>query len=115
MRSGYDHNFVIWPSNFASTLGQNRFVGRSVHAGSGRTLDVYSNQPGVQFYTGNSLPSWQDEILIGKDEAVYEQFGGFCLETQIYPDAINQKFGLKTIVNPGEIYYHNVVYAFGTL
>lgn len=114
MRSGYDDNFIIWPTNLAGTVGQNRFVARSVHPPSGRTLDVYSNQPGVQFYTGNFLPTWKDEVLIGKDDATYEQFGGFCLETQVYPDSVNKKnFGLKSILNPGEIYYHNVMYIFG--
>ena len=105
---------MIWPKNYA-TQGQNRFVARSVHSPSGRTLDVYSNQPGLQFYTGNFLPTWNDPSLIGKEGASYEQHGGFTLETQIYPDAINQadKFGLKAILSPGEIYYHNVVYDFG--
>ena len=92
---------------------QNRFVARAVHLDSGRTLEVYSNQPGVQFYTGNYLPSWQDESLIGKNEVMYEQHGGFCLETQLFPDAINQDFGLKSVLNPGEIYYHTVKYKFG--
>ncbi len=117
MRSGYDHNFVIWPTNkMLSAIGQNRFVARSVHVPSGRTLDVYSNQPGVQFYTGNQLPSWKEESLLGKNGSVYEQFGGFCLETQMYPNAVNEKnFGLKSILNPGEIYYHNVMYVFGTV
>jgi aldose 1-epimerase len=61
------------------------------------------------------LPTWEDESLVGKDDIMYEQHGGFCLETQIYPDAINQmkKFSLKAIVNPAEIYYHNVIYKFG--
>jgi aldose 1-epimerase len=54
VRSGFDHNFVIWPTN-ANTVGQNRFVARSVHPKSGRSLDVYSNQPGVQFYTGITI------------------------------------------------------------
>ena len=52
VKSGFDHNFVIWPSNLGATLGQNKFAARSVHPKSGRTLDIYSNQPGIQFYTG---------------------------------------------------------------
>ena len=46
---------------------------------------------------------------------MYEQHGGFCLETQLYPDAVNQaeNFGLKAVLNPGEIYYHNVIYNIG--
>ena len=55
VKSGYDHNFVIWPSNLGATLGQNKFAARSVHQKSGRTLDIYSNQPGIQFYTGKFI------------------------------------------------------------
>ena len=55
VKSGYDHNFVISPSNLGATLGQNKFAARSVHQKSGRTLDIYSNQPGIQFYTGKII------------------------------------------------------------
>ena len=68
-------------------------------------------------FSGNFLPTWQDESLIGKDGAMYEQHGGFCLETQVYPDTINngKQFGLKSVLNPGEIYYHNVIYSFNVI
>jgi aldose 1-epimerase len=56
------------------------------HAGSGRVLEVYTTQPGVQFYTGNFL----DGTLKGKSGAVYAKHSGFCLETQNWPDAVNQ-------------------------
>ena len=74
-----------------------------------------TNESGVQFYTGNHLPTWEETSLVGKDETMYEQHGGFCLETQLYPDAVNQveNFGLKSVLNPGEIYYHNVIYNIG--
>lgn len=112
---GFDHNFVIWPTN-SGTVAQNRFVSRVSHEFSGRTMEVYSNQPGVQFYTGNFLPNWQQVPLMGKEDALYEQHGGFCMETQLYPDAINQDaFNLKATISPGEIYYHNVQYSFGLL
>ena len=66
---------------------------RVTHPGSGRTLDVYTNQPGVQFYTGNFLDS-----ISGKDGAVYGKHNGFCLETQNYPNAPNEvMFMLETI------------------
>lgn len=62
------------------------FVPRVRHAGSGRVLEVYTTQPGVQFYTGNFL----DGTLRGKGGAVYPKHSGFCLETQNWPDAVNQ-------------------------
>ena len=62
------------------------FIPRVHHAGSGRVLEVYTTQPGVQFYTGNFL----DGTLKGKSGAVYPKHSGFCLETQNWPDAVNQ-------------------------
>lgn len=62
------------------------FISRVHHAGSGRVLEVYTTQPGVQFYTGNFL----DGTLKGKSGAVYPKHSGFCLETQSWPDAVNQ-------------------------
>ena len=61
------------------------FHNRVTHAESGRTLDVYTNQPGVQFYTGNFLDG-----IAGKDGAAYRKHSGFCLETQNYPNAPNE-------------------------
>ncbi|KAJ8915082.1 hypothetical protein NQ315_014337 [Exocentrus adspersus] len=97
---GYDHNFCIT----RGTEQGNLFVAKVTHPGTGRTLEVYSNQPGVQFYTGNFLP--EDDSLVGKGGSVYKKHGTFCLETQIYPDSINNpKFG-KSILYPGEEYHH---------
>ena len=62
------------------------FISRVHHAGSGRVLEVYTTQPGVQFYTGNVL----DGTLKGKSGAGYPKHSGFCLETQSWPDAVNQ-------------------------
>jgi aldose 1-epimerase len=80
---------------------------------SGVTMTVHSNQPGVQFYTGNFLTGSHH----GKGGAVYDKHAGFCLETQKYPDAIN-KTGFEgwpsVILRPGESYYHEVVYGFAT-
>lgn len=50
-------------------------------------MEVFSTQPGVQFYTANFLP--EDNSLIGKDGKIYKKHGAFCLETQNYPDAVN--------------------------
>lgn len=62
------------------------FAPRVHHAASGRILEVYTTQPGVQFYTGNFL----DGTLKGKSGEVYPKHSGFCLETQNWPDAVNQ-------------------------
>lgn len=70
------------------------FISRVHHAGSGRVLEVYTTQPGVQFYTGNFL----DGTLTGKSGAVYRKHSGFCLETQNWPDAVNQ---VKPPIRPG--------------
>ena len=60
---------------------------RATHPKSGRVLEVFSDQPGVQFYTSNFLPA--DDSLPGKGKAFYKKHGGFCLETQNFPDAVN--------------------------
>ncbi|KAK2710827.1 hypothetical protein QYM36_012121 [Artemia franciscana] len=80
---GYDHNFVL-----DGERGRLRLCGRFEHQKSGRAMTVYTTQPGVQFYTGNFLPN--DDTLKGKDGAIYSKHGGFCFETQNFPDAINQ-------------------------
>lgn len=80
---GYDHNFCVTKGGFQDEV----FVAKVSHPQSGRAMEVYSNQPGVQFYTGNFLP--EDGTLKGKGAPI-QKHGAFCLETQIYPDAINQ-------------------------
>jgi aldose 1-epimerase len=57
------------------------------HPGTGRVMEVLSNQPGVQFYTSNYFP--EDDSLKGHSGGIYKRHGAFCLETQIYPDAVN--------------------------
>lgn len=83
---GYDYNFCL------PTPHDNRkisFVAKVVHPTTGRRLDVYSNQPGIQFYTSNYLPERNNMAIIGKNKAQYFKHAAFCLETQNYPDAIN--------------------------
>ena len=91
------------------------FVSRVSHPSSGRYLEVYSNQPGVQFYTSNCLPSPRDQALLGKNGAGYRRHAAFCLETQIYPDAVNHENFPSPILKPGDIYNHKVSYRFGTI
>ena len=100
---GYDHNWVL---NQAS--GQH--AAASVYdPATGRTLDVTTDQPGVQFYTGNFL----DGTLQGKSGLVYGQHAGFCLETQHFPDSPNQPKFPSTVLKPGETYHTVTSYKFG--
>ena len=75
---------------------------------SGRVMTVTTTEPGVQFYTGNFLDGKQK----GKGGVRYKQYGGFCLETQHYPDSINQKDFPSVVLEPGKTYTHTTVYGF---
>ena len=101
---GYDHNFVL-----------NRTGAGLVHAArvteptSGRTLDISTTEPGVQFYSGNFL----DGTLTGKGGLIYKHRYAFCLETQHYPDSPNHANFPPTILRPGTAYRSRTVFAFG--
>jgi aldose 1-epimerase len=101
---GYDHNWVLLPSDEALT-----FAARVLEPNSGRTLEVYTNEPGLQFYGGNFL----DGSDTGKYGKTYDHRSAFCLETQHFPDSPNQENFPSTILNPGEEYYSVCVYEFG--
>ncbi|KAG6440262.1 hypothetical protein O3G_MSEX001234 [Manduca sexta] len=105
----FDDNFCV------STYGNKglNFVSRVVHPSSGRFLEVYSDQPGVQFYTSNFLPSPSEAALVGKDGVGYRKHGAFCLETQNFPDAVHHTNFPRAVLYPGEVYKHSVVYKFG--
>lgn len=83
---GYDYNFCVPEDD--GPKGE-RFVARVLDPVSGRYLEVYSNQPGVQLYTSNGLPETTDAGVTGKNGQQYFKHGAFCLETQNYPDAVN--------------------------
>jgi aldose 1-epimerase len=100
---GYDHN---WALNNAS--GQHS-AATVYEPTTGRTMEVKTDEPGVQFYTGNFL----DGSLKGKDGVVYGKHAGFCLETQHFPDSPNQKDFPNTILKPGETYHTTTSYTFG--
>ncbi|XP_063220439.1 galactose mutarotase-like [Bacillus rossius redtenbacheri] len=102
-KGGYDHNLCI---NSDGKDGL-QFVARVLHPNSGRQLEVYSNQPGVQFYTGNSISE-----ITGKGGNVYKKHAAFCLETQVYPDAVNHANFPNSILYPGDDYHHEVIYKF---
>jgi aldose 1-epimerase len=77
---------------------------------TGRTLEISTTQPGVQFYSGNFL----DGTLTGKRGVVYRQHHGFCLETQHYPDSPNQPGFPAVVLRPGQTYAHSTVHRFAT-
>ncbi len=76
---------------------------------SGRTLKAYTDQPSIQFYTGNFL----DGTETGKGDKIYEQHAGFCLETQHFPDSPNHENFPSTVLQPGDTYKTSTVYQFG--
>jgi aldose 1-epimerase len=102
---GYDHNWVL--NREGTTL---RFAARVVEPRSGRTLDVATTEPGIQFYAGNFL----DGTLKGKGGQVYARRSGFCLETQHFPDTPNQPKFPTTLIRPGDTYSSRTVFKFGT-
>ena len=100
----YDHNFVLNKSS-----GDVRHAARVLEPTSQRTLDVFTSEPGLQFYAGNSL----DGRLSGKSGRAYARHGGFCLETQHYPDSPNRPQFPTTLLRPGEIYESTTIFRFG--
>lgn len=100
---GYDHNFVL-----NSGGGKLAFAARAHDPLTGRVMEVYTTQPGVQFYTGNFL----DGTLTGKRGEVYRQHDAFCLETQHFPDSPNHPNFPSSILHPGQTYHQVTVYKF---
>ena len=100
---GYDHNFVLRKASSEMTL-----AARVREPRSGRVLELRTDQPGVQFYTGNFL----DGSVTGKGGVVYHKHGGFCLETQHYPDSPNHPHFPSVVLRPGQTYRHRMVHAF---
>jgi aldose 1-epimerase len=84
---------------------------RLVDPKSGRTLDVATTEPGVQFYSGNFL----DGTIMGKGGRVYKHRSGLCLETQHYPDSPNHPAFPSTILQPGQTYSSRTVFTFGVV
>ena len=100
--AGYDHNWVL--DHCTGTMG----LAATAHDPfSGRVMEVYTTQPGVQLYTAN----WIDGEK-GKGGKKYGRRWAFCLETQHFPDAINKPHFPSTILNPGEEYKHTCMYKF---
>lgn len=103
-RGGYDHNWVLTKNENACML-----AAEVMEPSTGRLMQVYTTQPGVQFYSGNFL----DGTLTGKRGQAYQKHAGFCLETQHFPDSPNHPCFPSTVLMPYAIYQHTTVYQFG--
>lgn len=102
---GYDDNFVL-----GNESGKLKFIGSLSEEKSGRKIEVYTTQPGMQVYTGY----WNPELVIN-GEKKFGSFSGIALETQHYPDSVNRPEFPTTILKPGEIYNQKTIYKFITL
>jgi aldose 1-epimerase len=100
---GYDHNFVL-----NGAAGELRLAVRAFDPSSGRTLDVHTTEPGVQLYSGNF-----GSPIAGRNGDSYPRHGGFCLETQHFPDSPNQSSFPSTVLRPGETFESTTVFRFG--
>ena len=103
---GYDHNFVLTRAGSGLAL-----AARLSDPASGRTLEIRTTEPGLQFYSGNFL----DGAIIGKGGIVYQRRSGLCLETQHFPDSPNHPNFPSTILEPGRMYASRTVWTFGTM
>ncbi len=99
---GYDHNWVL-NKGFEKQLSLAATV---TEPNSGRVLEVWTTEPGLQFYCGNFL----DGTITGKGGKVYKHRYGFCMEPQHYPDSPNQPLFPSTVLRPGETYTHTMIY-----
>jgi len=101
--SGYDHNFVL-----RGDLGELRTAARVYEPQTGRGMEVFTTQPGMQFYSGSYL----DGTLVGKSGRAYTKNSGCCLEPQHFPDSPNQPHFPSTVLRPDEKYHHTTIYRF---
>lgn len=101
---GYDHNWVLNTKGDLSAP-----AAKVVSEKSGIVMEVFTNEPGLQFYAGNSMSEAGDK---GKLGVVYPRRGALCLETQHYPDSPNQKQFPSVVLQPGETYQSRCIYKF---
>jgi aldose 1-epimerase len=100
---GYDHCWVLNNPEKGKTI-----IASVYHPASGRVLEMTTDEPGIQFYSGNFL----DGTLPMRNGGTYAQRTGFCLETEHYPDSPNQKDFPTTVLNPGENYKTKTTFKF---
>ncbi len=104
VKGGFDHNWVL------NRTGNNLEKAATVYEpNSGRYMEVFTTEPGIQFYSGNFLDGTLQHT---KNARKYAKHGALCLETQHYPDSPNEPSFPNTILKPGEIYRHTTVYRF---
>eukprot|EP00878_Enallax_costatus_P003704 GHUV01003920.1.p1 GENE.GHUV01003920.1~~GHUV01003920.1.p1 ORF type:complete len:385 (+),score=76.80 GHUV01003920.1:295-1449(+) len=114
--NGYDHNYVLFGMGpQARFIVRNQAVSSTPRLAATVTapsshlkLELLTTAPGMQFYVGGFLGG--DDTPDAKDGAKYPKFAGLCLETQSFPDAINQQFFPTTLLQPGETYKHEIIY-----
>ncbi|WP_460919164.1 aldose epimerase family protein [Pontibacter brevis] len=102
---GYDHNYVL-----NGEKGEMKKAATVYEPTSGRVMEVFTTEPGIQFYSGNFL----DGTITGSGNQTYKKHYGFALETQHFPDSPNQPEFPSTILEPGETYESTTVYKFST-
>lgn len=102
--NGFDHNWVL-----NTNCDITKLAAKLVSPITGITLEVYTNEPGVQVYTGNFL----DGTVKGKKGIIYPQRASVCLETQHYPDTPNKPHWPSAILEPGQTYQSQCIYKFG--
>ena len=102
---GYDHNFVITKREEGLALAAHVYESKS-----GRVMEAYTTEPGVQLYTSNFF----DGSLTGKGGIVYRQHAALCLEAQHFPDSVNQPKFPSVILRPGQTYRQTTTYKFST-
>lgn len=100
---GYDINYVVDGEN-----GKLRMAAKVADPASGREMEVWTTEPGVQLYTAN----WLDARIHGKHGAAYGRYGAVCLETQHYPDSPNHANFPSTILRPGAVFHSETIYKF---
>ena len=103
---GYDHNYALNKKQ----RGELSLAARVYEPISGRVMEILTTEPGIQFYTGNYL----DGTLVGKSGQRYGKRYGFCLETQHFPDSINQPSFPSTVLKPGSVYRQTTTHRFST-
>lgn len=100
--SGYDHNYVIDNWN-----GELQLAARISEKTTGRTMEVYTDLPGIQFYAGNCIAE-----TTGKGKTVYGKRDGFCLETDYFPNAVNEAAFPSPVYGPEKDYTSVTIYKF---
>ncbi|WP_243699294.1 aldose epimerase family protein [Natronoflexus pectinivorans] len=101
---GYDHNFVLAPHDGAGL----NFAAKLKEPKSGRTMEIFTSEPAIQFYSGNFLDG-----TLSSGDFVFEKYSALCLETQHFPDSPNHDHFPNTILRPGEVYETTTIMTFG--